>query len=69
MAVRRDPDHSNSHKENVSLRGLACSFRGPVNHRHGGEHGGEWAEVLLELRHLSLAGNRKSTDNHTRREA
>lgn len=41
-------------------------FRGCVHYHHDGYHDGVQADVVLELRMLHLAGNRKSTGCHTR---
>ena len=49
-------------KENIELRVAAYSFRGSLHYHHGGEHDNTQADVVLELRVLHLAGNRKSTD-------
>ena len=38
-------------------------LRGSVHYHHGREHGSVQADVVLELRVLHLAGNRKSTDS------
>ena len=37
-------------------------FRGSVHHDHAGKHGDMQADVMLELRALTIVGSGKSTD-------
>ena len=43
--------------------GGSLTFRGLVHYRHGEKYSSRLADVVLELRVLHLAGNRKLTDS------